>query len=103
MDAKGPVNEAEAEVAAIRRQNDQLNQLAEQAVRMEEKLVVSAREAVSAYREYVRSTKSRSNASEPAASHLAHAMENLSRLVGEAATQQHEADATPGPSPASRH
>lgn len=51
MDAKAPGNEAEAEVAAIRRQNDQLNQLAEQAVRMGEKLVVSAREAVSAYRE----------------------------------------------------
>lgn len=78
------VNELEVELAALRRQNDQLGQLADQAIRMGEGLLVQAREAVNAYREYIRSASVRSKVAKPGARQLADAMENLSRLVGEA-------------------
>ncbi len=78
------VDSLEAELVALRRNNEQLRQLAEQAIRMGEKLLVPARGTVIAYRQYVRLAAKAVEAAEPASRHLAAAVDKLSRLVGDA-------------------
>lgn len=78
------VEALEAELAALRRRNEQLSELAEHAIRMGEKLLEPAREAISAYDEYARLAADSAEEAEPAARRLAEAMDKLSRLVGSA-------------------
>ena len=73
-----------AELAALRRQNEQLSQLVEQAIRMGERLLVPAREVVGAYEDYVNAAAGDREAAERASSRLALVMDELARLVGEA-------------------
>ena len=75
--------EPKAELSSLRRQNQQLSQLVEQAIRIGERLLVQAREAVSAYQEYVRMAAVSPEAAEPASRRLADVMDQLSRLLME--------------------
>lgn len=77
------VDELEAELVALRRHNEQLSQLAEQAIRMGEKLLVPARETVSAYYDYARLASASAETAKPAARRLADAVDKLSRLLGD--------------------
>lgn len=74
----------DAELVSLRRQNEQLSQLVEQAIRMGERLLVPAREAVGAYHDYVNRDAGDREAAERALSRLALVMDELARLVGEA-------------------
>ena len=81
------VNEVEGELAALRRQNDLLGRLLEQAIRMGERVLAPAREVVDAYREHVRMARVSLEAAQPAADRLAQAVDDLSRLVGDPVTR----------------
>jgi hypothetical protein len=77
-------DELDRELVVLRRHNEQLTRLTEQAIRMGETLLRPARETVSAYREYARLAPQGADAVEPAARRLAAAVDKLSCVVGDA-------------------
>jgi hypothetical protein len=77
------VDELGAELVALHRHNEQLSQLAGQAIRMGEKLLYPARETVSAYYDYARLAAASEETAKPAARRLADAVDKLSRPLGD--------------------
>ena len=91
------IDELEAELVALRRHNEQLSQLAKQAIRMGEKLLEPARETVSAYHEYARLAAESAEEAEPAARRLADVVDQLSHLIGDSKLPRRDRHRSPAP------